>query len=45
MKKLGGWICDSCGKFFTFDPIIGQGKTRKLQFCRLKCKAEWLKKL
>lgn len=43
MKKMFGWICDICPKFFKHKPITAQGKKRELHFCSLKCKAKYLK--
>ena len=44
VEKNNNWVCDTCTKFFTHEPITGQGKMRVLHFCSLKCKSIWVKK-
>ena len=43
VKKINGWVCDICLKFFTHEPITTQGTKRLLHFCTLRCKAKYLK--
>jgi len=44
VKKIDGYVCDICRKFFTKEPVIAKGRKRELHFCSLKCKGKYLKK-
>ena len=37
MKKLFGYVCDNCKKFFVDLVYSRQGKKRKLHFCNEEC--------
>ena len=42
-KKIGGWVCDICGTFFTHEPLTSSGGKRERHFCCFKCKAKYIK--
>ena len=45
MKRMYGWTCDICNRFFSWKAITAEGKKRELHFCSLKCKGKYLKVL